>query len=165
MFSLPGAWVSWAVPWREVMLAPSWPLRVRPHLPMYPFMSENANLSLNEFMSTSSLVGLHLLKAMLAGVPDDLPLPQLRALVAIATEPGLSITDLAERIGVPQQTASRHAAVLLGRYQDPMHEDQKVLVEQRVSREDPRRRALFVTREGIELLSNITAASSAVLKE
>lgn len=100
------------------------------------------------------------LRALLSAVPDDLALPQLRALVAIAAEPGLSVSDLAERVGVPQQTASRYVAVLLGRYQDALeHGRQRVLVEQRISEEDPRRRALFLSDEGTNLLSSIINAA------
>ena len=42
----------------------------------------------------------------------DLSLSQLLALIAIAVEPGLSVNELADRLNIPQQTASRHVAGL-----------------------------------------------------
>jgi DNA-binding MarR family transcriptional regulator len=106
------------------------------------------------------------LEALLAAVPGDLALPQLRALVAIAAEPGISVNELAQRIDVPQQSASRYVSVLLGRYQDPMAGPQtRILVEQRISEEDPRRRALFLTLEGTTLLTNIVYAAFGGLQQ
>jgi DNA-binding MarR family transcriptional regulator len=87
-------------------------------------------------------------------------------LVAIAAEPGISVNELAQRIDVPQQSASRYVSVLLGRYQDPMAGPQtRILVEQRISEEDPRRRALFLTLEGTTLLTNIVYAAFGGLQQ
>ena len=106
------------------------------------------------------------LEALLAAVPGDLALPQLRALVAIAAEPGISVNELPQRIDVPQQSASRYVSVLLGRYQDPMGgAPTRILAEQRISEEDPRRRALFLTLEGTALLATIVHAAFGGLQQ
>lgn len=90
---------------------------------------------------------------------QELSLPQLLTLFQIAVEPGLSVNEIAARLGLPQQTASRHIAALLGRYQgtsagsdlsarsalDP-------LVVQQISESDPRRRALFLSDQGKQVL-------------
>jgi DNA-binding MarR family transcriptional regulator len=47
----------------------------------------------------------------------DLSIPLLRTLIAVSMNTHLSVTDLAELINVPQQTASRYVALLQGRYQ------------------------------------------------
>ena len=79
-------------------------------------------------------------------------LPLLVALLAIAMEPGLSVSDLAERIGAPQQTASRYSAFLQGRYEIPGDNTSLFVhtpfVTLEISPVDPRRRALTLTRHG-----------------
>lgn len=98
------------------------------------------------------------LAAIVSIFPRALTLPQLSALIAVAAEPGLSVNDLAARIEVPQQSASRYAAVLLGRYELPGEAPPIPLLEQRVSEADPRKRALYLTEEGETLLASILAA-------
>lgn len=94
-------------------------------------------------------------------VQFELGLPQLLSLLAIAAEPGLSVNELAERVGLPQQTASRHVATLAGRYQgafEPIAGDGQTrlkldpLITQEISQSDPRSRALFISRQGRALL-------------
>jgi DNA-binding MarR family transcriptional regulator len=83
-----------------------------------------------------------------------LSLPQVLALIEIAMKPGLSVNELAERLRQPQQTVSRHVAVLLGRYQTPetMEAGVSQFIRQEISAADPRRRALFLSDDGLALL-------------
>ena len=109
-------------------------------------------------MGPNSPVPLEPLRALLASVPERLGLGTLSALVAVASRPGLSVNDLAESLGVPQQTASRHVAALVGRARDGSPEGAVALIEQRISFEDPRRRALLLTAAGREVLECIVKA-------
>ena len=109
--------------------------------------------------SEPSIHRIRSLQAILRMVPKGLGLGQLAALFAVAAEAGLSVNDLSDRIEVPQQTASRYAAQLMGRYQDSLSDDPLTpLVEQRVSVEDPRKRALFLTPHGLAVVEAIIAA-------
>ena len=93
----------------------------------------------------------------------DLSLSQLLALIAIAVEPGLSVNELADRLNIPQQTASRHVAGLLGRYQLASAEAADArskmdpLIKQEINSEDPRRRALFLSDDGQQLLEKFVS--------
>jgi DNA-binding MarR family transcriptional regulator len=99
------------------------------------------------------------LRAVLKAVPNGVGLGQLAALLAVAAEAGLSVNDLSDRIDAPQQTASRYVAQLIGRYQDDFGQNQPIpLVEQRVSVADPRKRALYLTPHGREVVKAIIAA-------
>jgi DNA-binding MarR family transcriptional regulator len=99
-------------------------------------------------------------------LPGEIGLPQLLALVAIASEPGLSVGELADRLGLPQQTASRHVAVLSGRYQgmlspfdidNPRPLKTQSLIVQEVSESNPRRHALYISGEGRALLEAVAS--------
>jgi len=95
---------------------------------------------------------------VLNAVPSHLALYQLRALVAIGLAPGISVNELSDELGVPQQTASRYVGGLLGRYGDVLSAgDATPLIEQTVSASDPRRRALYLSRDGDLLLRHITS--------
>lgn len=96
----------------------------------------------------------------LAGVQAELSLPQLVSLLTIAAEPGLSVNDLADRTGLPQQTASRYVAILLGRYETPGQSPLHPLISQAVSEDDPRKRALFLTAAGEDLVSRLSPRST-----
>ena len=89
---------------------------------------------------------------------DQLSLAHLVSLLNIAVEPGLSVTGLAERIGAPQASSSRYVSVLLGRYQGPGDKPPVPLITQEVSVDDPRRRALFLSDHGKELVLTILSA-------
>ncbi len=107
----------------------------------------------------TSIEAVGSLRAVLGAVPHGLGLGPLGALLAVASEPGLSVNDLADRLGVPQQTASRHVSQLMGRYQESAAEEPPApLLEQRVSVEDPRRRALFLTPDGFAAVEILVAA-------
>lgn len=94
--------------------------------------------------------------ALKPAAAEGLRLEVLTGLLTIAVEPGLSVNELADRLQVPQQTASRYAAVLLGRYQEANAATGRPpkwpLVVQEVHAEDPRRRAMFLTDRGKEFV-------------
>jgi DNA-binding MarR family transcriptional regulator len=93
-----------------------------------------------------------------------LSLPQVLALIAIARTPGLSVNELAESLGLPQQTVSRHVAVLLGRYQatpDTPPAGVPTFIRQEISASDPRRRALFLSEDGLVVLKALSADAPA----
>jgi DNA-binding MarR family transcriptional regulator len=116
---------------------------------IYPNMSIK---SIDNF-GPESLSKLRDFRSALLSVQQQLSLPQVTALLTIGLEPGLSVNELADRLDIPQQTASRHVAILTGRYQSPQH-DQAIspLVEQRINFDDPRRRALSLTQDGLRLM-------------
>lgn len=91
-------------------------------------------------------------------VRDQLNLAHLASLLAIAAEPGLSVNDLAERVAVPQPSASRFVSVLIGRYQSPDGPPPVPLIIQEVSTVDPRRRALFLNEQGQEIIQAMLVA-------
>ena len=95
----------------------------------------------------------------LTPVEETLGLPLLLVLAAIAREPGLSVNDLADRLNAPQQTASRHVSTLQGRYAAPGRDfGATPLITIEVSRSDPRKRALHLTRAGAARLKRVLAA-------
>lgn len=101
---------------------------------------------------------LERLSRALKPVQETLALPTLLALIEIGKSPGMSVNELAERIGSPQQTASRHAAILLGRYQTSTATNAPrpmPLIAQEVKADDPRSRALFLTTDGKALIRTL----------
>lgn len=99
---------------------------------------------------------LEAMQAALASVQAELSLPQLIALLAIANQPGISVNDLAERTSASQQTTSRYVSVLTGRYEALSGRGPgQPLIAQGVSDEDPRKRALYLTDAGAELVRRI----------
>jgi DNA-binding MarR family transcriptional regulator len=112
------------------------------------------------------------LASALRPLQTELGLPQLLALLTIAGEPGLSVNELADRLDLPQQTASRYVAALAGRYQGAFgpvnaedHGRSKLdpLITQEVSQSYPRRRALFVSKQGRVLLDAMAKRLGQVL--
>lgn len=92
----------------------------------------------------------------LRALPSGLALQHLVALLAVGRRTGLSVNDLADNLAIPQQTASRYVAVLSGRYDTVEASSQLApLIEQRINERDPRRRALFLTDEGRDVLSTL----------
>jgi DNA-binding MarR family transcriptional regulator len=93
----------------------------------------------------------------------ELSLPQMLALLRIATEPGLSVNELADRLNCPQQTASRYVAALMGRYQTPSDDSGNArskldpLVTQAINQSDPRSRALFISSQGRVALKKLVS--------
>lgn len=103
--------------------------------------------------------GIKALERLLEAVPGGLGLGPLLALVSVGTTPGISVNELAERIDVPQQTASRYVAQLMGRYQEIVDNILPApFLEQRVSTNDPRKRALYLTDQGRKTISDMLAA-------
>jgi DNA-binding MarR family transcriptional regulator len=98
------------------------------------------------------------LAAVLGRASPDLSLPQLVTVLTIALEPGLSVNDLAERLKIPQQSASRHVSVLLGRYQLAAEDATRPpLIEQTINPRDPRKRALYLTARGRDEVAALAA--------
>ncbi len=117
--------------------------------------------------SNQELRRLIALSEGLSAWQNVLSLPQVLALITIARNPGLSVNELADNLGLPQQTVSRHVAILLGRYQtlETMEAGTLPFIRQEISASDPRRRALFLSEEGLAMLKAIasdrpTSASS-----
>jgi DNA-binding MarR family transcriptional regulator len=109
-------------------------------------------------MADRSLSEVARLREALLKVGDELSLPMLTALLSIALEPGISVNDLADRIGVPQQSASRYVALLLGRYQTPTGSSVKApLIYQEINTEEPRKRALHLLPKGRALVESLIA--------
>ena len=106
---------------------------------------------------------------LLLHVESDLGLPLILTLVIVARHPGLSVTELAERLGAPQQTASRYVGSLKGRYETPgmpltMSASQSLLALE-VNQFDPRRRALFLTPSGKKRINSLLSAYSRAHEE
>ncbi|WP_116091841.1 MarR family transcriptional regulator [Sphingomonas crusticola] len=118
---------------------------------IHPFMGTNTEADRYERMAP--------LRDALLEVQNALSLAQLVALVTIAMEPGLSVNDLAERLRIPQQSASRYVAALAGRYQPLLAESSlDPLIVQTINESDPRKRALFLTPAGRQLMSSMSSA-------
>jgi DNA-binding MarR family transcriptional regulator len=82
-------------------------------------------------------------------IGDDLSLPAVRAFLLIAIEPGLSVSQLADRLSLPQQSVSRYVGLLMGRYLNtPTESHARALVSQGISQVDPRKRSLELTELG-----------------
>ncbi len=99
------------------------------------------------------------LRAALMPLQEQLSLAHLVTLLTIAVDPGLSVTDLADRTTTPQATVSRYVSVLLGRYQAPGAKSIIPLITQEISADDPRRRALFLTDHGRKIVMTILKSS------
>jgi DNA-binding MarR family transcriptional regulator len=97
------------------------------------------------------------IRAVLCAVHSELSLQHVIALLTVALTPGLSVTELAERMGVPQQSASRYVALLSGRYELEGAEVTPLL-DQAISRTDPRKRALFLTEAGLTRVMQLIEA-------
>jgi DNA-binding MarR family transcriptional regulator len=88
-------------------------------------------------------------------------IPLLRTLVAVSLNSDLSVTELADMIGIPQQSASRYVAVLQGRYQTPgstnVFADEPLLAH-KASATDLRRYELVLTPHGTARINAILNA-------
>lgn len=76
----------------------------------------------------------------------DITLPQYRALVVLATRPGLSVTDLAGALDIHNSTATRLCDRLVG----------KELLRRAPSAEDRRSTHLFLTAAGAGIVAQVT---------
>lgn len=112
-------------------------------------------------MGNGSQTLLSALSHLLEQVDSDLGLPLSRTLIAVSLQPGISVNELADRLGVPQQTASRYVAILQGRYEAPSIaaavSARTPLLALEISQVDPRRRALFLTPEGERRIDKLIA--------
>ena len=126
-------------------------------------MSLNAIVGMTDV--SAPIDGIERLAQIFAAVPITLGLPQLQAIVVVGASPGLSVNELAERLNVPQQTASRYVAQLTGRYQEIGETSlPEPMIEQRVSLSDPRKRALYLTWHGRTTIEKLIAAGWEKLK-
>ena len=98
------------------------------------------------------------LRDALTPLQDQFNLSHLVCLLTIGAEPGLSVKDLADRTRAPQASASRYVSILLGRYQGPEGKFPAPLISQEISKEDPRRRALFLNDQGKTIVNTIFEA-------
>lgn len=88
----------------------------------------------------------------------DLSIPLLRTLIAVFLKVDMSINDLAEAIGAPQQSASRYVAILQGRYQTSEGATsftKAPLLMHKPSPNDSRRYELALTVHGQDRLNKI----------
>jgi DNA-binding MarR family transcriptional regulator len=123
-------------------------------------MGMNLELRMSDAFSRREKDRLAAMSEALGPWQAVLSLSQVLALIAIARTPGLSVNELAEGLGLPQQTVSRHVAILLGRYQttpDAPPATMTSLIRQEISISDPRRRALFLSDDGLALLKSLAA--------
>jgi DNA-binding MarR family transcriptional regulator len=90
---------------------------------------------------------------------STISLSQALALIVIARHPGLSVNELADKLDQPQQTVSRHVAILLGRYQTSETIEPRAFIRQEINVNDPRSRALFLSKDGHSLLKALAASS------
>lgn len=98
------------------------------------------------------------LDAGLEAAGPDMSIALLRVLVSVAIDPHLSVTELADKIGIPQQTASRYVAILQGRYQTADSSSafaREPLLANRPSATDLRRYELVLTTRGDARLDTI----------
>lgn len=102
------------------------------------------------------------LQSQLSAV-EALGLPPLICLLAIAQDEGLSVTELSERTGSPQQSVSRYVSMLLARYQlDVTTTPPPALIEQRINPADPRKRALYLSDGGRDVIRALLSISHSV---
>ncbi len=130
------------------------------NLGIYPILGIYLESRVNRDFSDREYDRLAALSLALAPWQTVLSLPHLLALTAIARTPGLSVNELAESLGLPQQTVSRHVAILLGRYQTTPETPQTGVISfirQEISASDPRRRALFLSDDGMALLKALAS--------
>lgn len=109
---------------------------------------------MGETLTADELHELNRLAAALQAA-ESIGLPALICLLTVALNEGLSVSQLAEQTRTPQQSVSRYVAVLLGRYQMDAGSNFEPLIEQRISQSDPRKRSLYLTEAGAELIKQL----------
>jgi len=99
----------------------------------------------------------------------SLGISELTALLAIAANPGLSVNEMAAELAVPQQTASRHIRNLADRqkgitagtfFELRYGPARDPLVVQEINPMEPRRRALYLTTVGHDVVEALLTALS-----
>lgn len=96
------------------------------------------------------------LRGALMILQHSLSLPHLLVLLTIRLRQGLSVNELAECLNIPQQSASRHVALLTGRYQTEVSSPfPEPLISQRINETDPRKRALYLSDAGESLIERL----------
>lgn len=95
------------------------------------------------------------LRTALSPWNSGLGLLPLLALLTIACRPGLSVNELAETLGVPQQSASRAVAILSGRYAASDTDTNDEFIYQGINASEPRRRALYLSLQGADAIRRL----------
>jgi DNA-binding MarR family transcriptional regulator len=114
------------------------------------------NCKIGDCLNSRDLEQIRALISAIRPMADRISLPQLVALLIIGSEPGLSVNELAEKLDVPQQTASRYASYLMGRYESPAYGPlPEALLTQEINPSDPRSRSLQLTEAGMALVHSI----------
>ncbi len=117
-------------------------------------MGINHNMKAEE-LTTRDLRQLETLRASILR-SRELSAPCLMVLLTVALRPGLSVNELATELEMPQQTASRNASILLGRYEDHLFNTIKTpFIQQFINDEDPKKRTLELTDAGIAYLHRV----------
>jgi DNA-binding MarR family transcriptional regulator len=132
-------------------------LTTHPEMGRYPIMSD-ASDNLDQAQIAQIL-------QLLEQIDAELGLHLTLIMLAVARAPGLSVNELADVVKMPQQTVSRHVAVLQGRYQSPTLSSQSSFVRNpllaiEVSKNDPRRRAIHLTEDGKRRVFLLVSATS-----
>jgi DNA-binding MarR family transcriptional regulator len=110
---------------------------------------------MSEFLTDAERQFLPNVIRALAGA-EAIGLPALICLLEIAYSDSVSVTEIVDRTGMPQQSVSRYVSVLMGRYQSEFASSSfEPLIEQRINRTDPRKRSLHLTNAGAELARGI----------
>lgn len=130
-------------------------LQINPFSRIYPYMG---------ISDATQIDRVDALIRIVRSLEPDLNLQLALTLLVVARQPGLSVGELADQIQSPQQTASRYVAILQGRYELPGSDGNSFarnpLLSLEVSKQDPRRRALFLTTHGTKRLNRILDATS-----
>ena len=90
-------------------------------------------------------------------IDEELPTQTAQCLIAVALQPGLTMADLGDRVGLSQASCSRNMASL-----GPWHRLGKPgfgLVETIEDPVDRRRKIMFLTQKGRERISKILGAA------
>jgi DNA-binding MarR family transcriptional regulator len=98
---------------------------------------------------------------------SSMSLELIRTFLAIARRQGLSVQELADELGVPQSSVSRYVKALagyesregkLGPLKWEVGSDGYGLIEQRINEQEPRKRSLVLSEEGLALVQKLQAA-------
>jgi DNA-binding MarR family transcriptional regulator len=113
-------------------------------------MSGSRLLRSNELARASEVIGA------LIAIKGELGLLHMAALLVVAARPGISVSELAAELAVPQQSASRYVATLCGRYRDQIDaEPSAPFIAQALNVTDPRTRSLFLTEAGQTFIDRV----------
>lgn len=87
-------------------------------------------------------------------IDPEFPLQYARCLFEIALDEGLCLTDLSERTGTALSTISRVTSALA---KEKARGKNYALVQIKISSKERRRKQLFLTKKGRDVISNVSA--------